>query len=145
MKIRKQSFIFITLMLVLLAGCSGKNNSESVETVGAETAGAETITYQHVTAEEAKNVMDSDESIIILDVRTQSEYEEGHIPGAVLIPHDTVADKAEELLPDKDQKILVYCRSGNRSRQASEVLTGLGYTNIIEFGGIIDWPYEIES
>ena len=98
----------------------------------------------NITAEEAKKIMDSEEGYIILDVRTQEEYDQGHIPGAMLIPNTEIETKAEEVLMDKDQLLLVYCRSGRRSKLASEILVELGYTNIKEFGGIIDWPYEIE-
>lgn len=100
--------------------------------------------YVNITAEEAKQIMDSEEGYVILDVRTQEEYDQGHIPGAILIPDTEIDDKAEEVLTDKDQLILVYCRSGRRSKLASEILVELGYTNIKEFGGIIDWPYETE-
>ena len=98
----------------------------------------------NITQEEAKNLMDTQENYIILDVRRQDEYAEKHIPGAILIPHDEIEERAEKELPDKDQLILVYCRSGNRSKQASEVLERLGYTRIREFGGINTWPYETE-
>ena len=98
----------------------------------------------NITAQEAKKIMDSQEGYIILDVRTQEEYDEGHIPGAIVISHEEIKEKAEEVLPDKDQLILVYCRSGRRSKIAAEALAALGYTNIKEFGGIIDWPYEVE-
>ena len=100
--------------------------------------------YVNITAEEAKEIMDSEEGYIILDVRTQEEYDQGHIPNAILIPDTEIKNKAEEVMTDKDQLILVYCRSGRRSKLASEILVELGYTNIKEFGGIIDWPYEIE-
>ena len=100
--------------------------------------------YVNITAEEAKQIMDTKEGYIILDVRTQEEYDEGHIPGATQISHEEIAEKAEEVLTDKDQLILVYCRSGRRSKIAAEALVDLGYTNIKEFGGIIDWPYEVE-
>ena len=100
--------------------------------------------YQQVDAETAKEIMDTEDDYVILDARTQAEYDEGHIPGAILIPHDTVATAAEDALPDKDQLILVYCRSGNRSKQASQTLVDLGYTNVVEFGGINSWPYEVE-
>ncbi len=106
--------------------------------------GNNTASYQQVDAKAAKELMDAAEDRIILDVRTQDEYDEGHIPGAILIPHDTVANAAEDSLPNKDQLILVYCRSGNRSKQASQVLANLGYTNVVEFGGINNWPYEVE-
>lgn len=98
----------------------------------------------NITAQEAKQIMDSDDGYIILDTRTQAEYDEGHIPGAIVISHDEIEEKAEQLLPRKDQLLLVYCRSGRRSKLAAEALVKLGYTNIKEFGGIIDWPYEVE-
>ena len=97
------------------------------------------------TAEEAKQIMDSEDGYIILDTRTQEEYDEGHIPGAIVISHEEIMEKAEDVLTDKDQLILVYCRSGRRSKIAAEALVELGYTNIKEFGGIIDWPYEVEQ
>ena len=87
--------------------------------------------------------MDSEEGCIILDVRSREEYDQGHIPGAVLIPNTEIEAKAADLLPDKDQLILVYCRSGRRSKLAAQSLADLGYTNIREFGGILDWPYEV--
>ena len=98
----------------------------------------------NITAEEAKAIMDSEDGYIILDARTQEEYDQGHIPGAIVISHEEIMEKAEEVLTDKEQLILVYCRSGRRSKIAAEALVGLGYTNIKEFGGIIDWPYEVE-
>ena len=98
----------------------------------------------NITAEETKEIMDSEDGYIILDVRTQEEYDEGHIPGATHISHEEITEKAEKVLTDKDQLILVYCRSGRRSKIAAEALVELGYTNIKEFGGIIDWPYEVE-
>lgn len=101
--------------------------------------------YKQITAEEAKKIMDSDEDFVILDAREQDEYDSGHIPGAILIPYTEVENKAESMLPDKDKQILVYCRSGRRSKIAAESLAKLGYTNIKEFGGIIDWPYEVEK
>ena len=99
----------------------------------------------NITAQQAKEMMDTQSNYIILDTRTQEEYDEGHIPGAILIPYDEIMQKAESVLTDKNQLILVYCRSGRRSKLASEDLVKLGYTNIREFGGIIDWPYEIEQ
>ena len=101
--------------------------------------------YEQITAEEAKKIMDSGEEHIILDTREQDEFDEGHIPGAILIPYTEIENKAEEMLPDKDKLILVYCRSGRRSKIAAENLAKLGYTNVKEFGGIIDWTYEIEK
>ena len=100
-------------------------------------------TYQQISGAEAKALMDSESGYIIIDARTQEEYDQGHIPGAILIPEYEIADRAEKELPDKDQLILVYCRSGRRSKIAAEELVKLGYTNVKEFGGIIDWEYEI--
>ena len=98
----------------------------------------------NITAQEAKALMDTEENYVILDVRTQEEFDQSRIPGAILIPDYEIEEKAEEVLTDKDQLILVYCRSGRRSKLAAEALVELGYTNIREFGGIIDWPYEVE-
>lgn len=117
---------FLLALAALLCGCAGN-------------AG-----YEQITAKEAKHIMDTTEGYLILDVRTQEEYDLSRIPGAVLIPHTEIGERAASELPDKDQVILVYCRSGNRSKQASEVLAELGYTNVKEFGGIRDWPYEVE-
>lgn len=127
-----KKLIILLLACVLLTACGQdkENNQGAV--------------YVNITAEEAKQIMDTEEGYIILDVRTQEEYDQGHIPGAIVISHEEIAEKAEEVLTDKDQLILVYCRSGRRSKIAAEALVELGYTNIKEFGGIIDWPYETE-
>ena len=127
-----KKLILLLLAVILLTAC-GKDKGNDQGAV-----------YVNITAEEAKEIMDSEEGYIILDVRTQEEYDEGHIPGAIVISHEEIAEKAEEVLPDKNQLILVYCRSGRRSKIAAEALAELGYTNIKEFGGIIDWPYEVE-
>ncbi len=100
-------------------------------------------TYEQITPEDAKNIMNSSSDYVILDVRTDEEFAEGHIEGAVLIPDYEIEARAESELTDKKQLILVYCRSGRRSKLASETLVNMGYTNVKEFGGIIDWPYEI--
>ena len=105
--------------------------------------GSNTPTYEQITAQEAKTIMDSETDYIIIDARTQEEFAEGHIENAILIPEYEIKNRAEKELPDKDALILVYCRSGRRSKIASEELVRLGYTNVKEFGGIIDWPYEI--
>lgn len=134
-----------------LTGCfgapSGNNGNADKGNVGRDNGGSgnSSNSYQQVNAETAKKLMDTEDDYVILDARTQAEYDEGHIPGAILIPHDTVATAAEDALPDKDQLILVYCRSGNRSKQASQTLVDLGYTNVVEFGGINSWPYEVEK
>ena len=127
---KKLVFLLLAVMLLTACGQDKENDQGAV--------------YVNITAEEAKENMDSEEGYIILDVRTQEEYDEGHIPGAIVISHEEIAEKAEEVLTDKDQLILVYCRSGRRSKIAAEALVELGYTNIKEFGGIIDWPYEVE-
>ena len=127
---KKLILLFLAMMLLTACGQDIENSQE---------AG-----YVNITAEQAKEIMDSQEDYIILDVRTQDEFDESRIPGAILIPHDEITEKAEDLLTDKDQLILVYCRSGRRSKLAAEALVELGYTNIKEFGGIIDWPYETE-
>ena len=126
-----KKLILFLLTAMLLVGCGQTNQTQEA-------------VYMNITAEEAKQIMDREEGYIILDTRTQAEYDEGHIPGAIVIPHDEITDRAEEELPDKDQLLLVYCRSGRRSKLAAEALVELGYTNIKEFGGIIDWPYEVE-
>lgn len=102
-----------------------------------------TTTYEQITQVEAKNIIDTKSNFIILDVRTEEEFAEGHIENAILIPDYEITSKADEILKDKNQLILVYCRSGNRSKVASQALVELGYTNVKEFGGIIDWEYGI--
>ena len=99
--------------------------------------------YRQITMDEAVAMMESETGYIILDVRTVSEYESGHIPGAICIPNETIGTAEIPELPDKDQLILVYCRSGNRSKQDSTKLAALGYTNIVEFGGINTWPGKV--
>lgn len=130
MMMKKWSLLILGLLLLLTA-CSSltKNNQEMV--------------FLNITAEEARKLMDSEKDRIILDVRSREEYDQGHIPGAILIPDTEIEAKAADLLPDKDQLILVYCRSGRRSKLAAQSLADLGYTNIREFGGILDWPYEV--
>ena len=123
-------FLIALLTLALPFGCVGCSDGGSA-------------TYDQISGAEAKALMDSESGYIIIDAREQDEYDEGHIPRAVLIPYGEIADRAEKELPDKDQLILVYCRSGRRSKIAAEELVKLGYTNIKEFGGIIDWEYEI--
>ena len=127
---KKLVFLLLAVMLLTACGQDKENDKGAV--------------YVNITAEEAKQIMDSEEGYIILDVRTQEEYDQGHIPGAIVISYEEIPDKAEEVLTDKNQLILVYCRSGRRSKIAAEALVELGYTNIKEFGGIIDWPYETE-
>ena len=101
--------------------------------------------YYQISQEEAKELMDSDGTQIIVDVRTREEYREGHIPGAICIPNESITDEMPEALPDPDQIILIYCRSGRRSKEAAGKLAQMGYTRIYEFGGIIDWKGEVVS
>ena len=119
----------ISLTLFGLTACSGEQEKAP--------------TYEQISAEQAKTIMDTETDYIIIDARTEEEFAEGHIENAILIPEYEIAQRAEKELPDKEQLILVYCRSGRRSKIASEELVKLGYTNVKEFGGIIDWPYEI--
>ncbi|MDY5485076.1 MAG: rhodanese-like domain-containing protein, partial [Clostridium sp.] len=101
--------------------------------------------YRQISMQEAVSIMETEDNYIILDVRTKEEYQEKHIPGAVNIPNETIGTEEIPELPEKDQQILVYCRSGNRSKQAAKKLAALGYTNIIEFGGINDWTGDTVS
>ena len=117
------------LTLALPFGCVGCSDGGSAS-------------YDQISGAEAKALMDNERDYIIIDARTQSEYDQGHVPGAIMIPEYEIADRAEKELPDKNQLILVYCRSGRRSKIAAEGLVKLGYTNVKEFGGIIDWEYE---
>lgn len=119
----------VMVLVIGLIGCKAKEND---------------MEYEQISQEAAKKIMDEQGDIIILDVRTEEEYAGGHIVGAICIPNETIDEKVSEQLPDKDQLILAYCRSGNRSKQASTKLVKLGYTNIKEFGGINIWQYETE-
>ena len=121
--------LLISLSLFGMTACDGENGKAS--------------TYEQITAKQAKTIMDTETDYIIIDARTEEEFTEGHIENAILIPEYEIASRAEKELPDKEQLILVYCRSGRRSKIASEELVKLGYTNVKEFGGIIDWPYEV--
>lgn len=138
-------------LCLLLAAC--QDNSSSIGIIGGSDGPTAIIVaekkdkamYQQITAEDAKKLMDSNEKYILLDVREKDEFDAGHIPGALLIPYTEIENKAQEMLPDKNKLILVYCRSGRRSKIAAESLANLGYTNVKEFGGIIDWKYDTEK
>lgn len=120
----------VVLAILLMAGCGGEPVEQN--------------SYQPITQEAAKDMMDQ-QDVIVLDVREQEEYDSGHIPGAVLLPVNAIGeDSAAAVIPEKDSVVLVYCRSGNRSKTASKGLAELGYTQVYEFGGIQTWPYEIE-
>ena len=128
------AWILLLFLIVYLAGC-GSREEDTMNTVS----------YQQITAKEAKSMMDEQPDAVILDVRKQDEYDAGHIPGAVLLTVGTINEKtAASVIPEKDTVVLVYCRSGNRSKTASQALADLGYTQIYEFGGIKDWPYDVE-
>ena len=122
----------ILLSALMLTGCAGTNNSQ-------------TNTYRQITMDEAVDMMAQETGYIILDVRRPDEFAAGHIPNAINMPNETIGTAEIPELPDKDQRIMVYCRSGRRSKEASEKLVKLGYTNIVEFGGILDWKGEIEK
>ncbi len=136
------------LSLLLLVGCG---ESAPQEQQGSEAAVQEkqelALSYQQITAEEAKSMMDErGDAAVILDVRTQEEYDEAHIPNAKLLPHDAIDEtSAADIIGEKDTPVLVYCRSGNRSKKGAEALAALGYSQVYEFGGIRDWPYETEQ
>ena len=129
-------FGILILGAMLAFGCSAQPKETEGETM-------EKNTYTQITMTEAVEMMNTESNYIILDVRTYEEYNEGHVPGAICIPNETIGSEDLSALPDKNQLILVYCRSGNRSKQASEKLVRLGYTNIVEFGGIRDWTGDI--
>lgn len=119
----------VVFIMLVMSGCSVSE-------------GTKEEAYVQITMDEAVQMMENESNYIILDVRTEAEYNAGHIPNAICIPNETIVEDNITQLPDKEQRILVYCRSGNRSKQASEKLARFGYTNVYEFGGIIDWQGE---
>ena len=129
----------ITLSLFGFCACGDEN---AVQNTDADTTVA-AATYVQISQDEAKHIMDTEEGYVIIDARTKEEFYEGHIENAILIPEYEITDRAEKEIPEKDTLILVYCRSGRRSKIAADALVALGYTNVKEFGGIIDWQYEI--
>ena len=128
--IKLKKLIPIILSTLLLSACAPSGTEGS---------------YRQITMDEAVVMMEKEKDYIILDVRRPDEYADGHIPGAINIPNETIGSTEISELPDKTQLILVYCRSGRRSKEASDKLVKLGYTNIVEFGGILDWKGEIEK
>ena len=134
----KKTILALMLSFLMLLTACGAGSSEA----GGAASGA---AYQEISQEKAKEMMDTQE-VLILDVREQEEYDSGHIPGAVLLPVGSIDEEtAADVIPESDTVVLVYCRSGNRSKKAAEALAELGYTGIYEFGGINTWPYEIEK
>jgi len=139
MRVRILSLILLALVLVL-ASCAGQSTGKAAALEIVETPKAQ---YRKISPQEAKAMM-AGENVIIVDVRTPVEYEQGYIPGAILIPNETITTvNKPQALQDTDAIILLYCRSGNRSAQAARKLVSLGYTQVYDFGGIIDWPYGI--
>ncbi len=138
-----KGLIVLIFCLTLFSSCSGNENSPTTTTDTTENATNKALGYEQISGEEAKRLMDTETDYIIIDARTEEEFDEGHIEGAILISEYEIGERAEKELPDKDQLILVYCRSGRRSKIAAQALADLGYTNVKEFGGIIDWQYEI--
>ena len=130
-------FSALAALLALLSGCAlSKAKEDKAEDMTDKAA------YQKISAEEAYEMLASQE-VVVVDVRTREEYDGGHIPNAILVPNESIGDDMPEALPDKEATLLIYCRSGRRSKEASEKLLKLGYKSIYEFGGVIDWPYEL--
>ncbi len=135
--------LLASLCLLLSACGNGTTSSESDQSGVQITTASENVSYQQITQEKAKEMMQADDGHIIVDVRRQDEYDSGHLPDAILIPNESIDKEQPKELPDLDQIILIYCRSGRRSKEASQKLADMGYTNIYEFGGIIDWTGEV--
>ena len=132
---KKNTILFIAAILFLLTGCASRGQVMDGDGM--------LNSYKQISQEQAKEMMEKDDGHVVVDVRRQDEYDAGHIPGAILIPNESIGTDRPEELPDPDQIILVYCRSGNRSKQAAQKLFDMGYRNIYEFGGITDWTGEI--
>ncbi len=129
----KKKIILIILTALMLSGCASEKGNKN------------DMTYKEISMSEAVSLMENEEGYIILDVRRADEFAAGHIPGAINVPNESIGNSEIPELPDKSRMILVYCRSGRRSKEASEKLVLLGYTNIVEFGGILDWTGETEK
>ena len=132
--------IIVILVILVAIGIFLKNRNSSTED---NKVSVKEANIQYVSMNDIEKIMNENENYIILDVRTIEEYNDGHIPGAICIPNETIDENVVSKLPDKEQLILIYCRSGNRSKQAAQKLKKIGYTNLIEFGGIIDWAGDI--
>ena len=137
---RKLLSLLAAGVLLLLAGCTPNGGTGGADTSSADSQSA----YHKITAAEAKEMMNGGE-VTVVDVRTKEEYGAAHIPDAVLVPNESIGTAQPAVLPDKDATLLVYCRTGVRSKQASDKLVGLGYKNVYDFGGIVDWPYDTVS
>ncbi len=134
----KRILLWLTAALcIALCGCTAQNGTAAQPATAQENA-----SYTQIDPEEAARLMKTEKDCIILDVRTEEEFQSGHIPNAICIPNETIGNSEIGALKDKNQLILVYCRSGRRSKEAAQKLSNLGYTNVKEFGGIIDWTGE---
>ncbi len=136
MKIIKM--IGVLVISTVISSCGERNEIEQNSNIETET-----VVYKKISAEEAKNIMDTKEGVTILDVRNEDEYEEGHIPNSTLLPLYDLETEIETVVENKDYTILIYCRSGRRSALAANILIDLGYTDVYDFGGIINWPYDV--
>ena len=132
-----KKIILVFICLMMFSGCNSGNS------VPSDTVSNRKNSYKKISQDEAKKMMEKDDGHVIIDVRRADEFADGHIPGAILVPNESIGAEKPEQLPDLDQIILVYCRSGNRSAQASKKLAELGYTNVYDFGGIMTWTGEI--
>ena len=131
-------FAALTASLSLLAGCAlSKAKADTAEDMPGKAA------YHKISAEEAHEKMMASQEVVVVDVRTREEYDGGHIENAVLVPNESIGSEMPEALPDKEATLLVYCRSGRRSKDAAQKLLALGYQSVYDFGGVIDWPYEL--
>jgi rhodanese-related sulfurtransferase len=127
-----KKWLLVIMVSLFLWGCQSVDSTEIIQNEP-----------ELISPEEAKAMMDANDSIILVDVRTLSEYQSGHIEGALLLPLDTISTQAESVIPDKEAVYIIYCRSGNRSSQAVSLLYSMGYISLYDLGGIIDWPYDI--
>jgi|SRR5690554_6890450 rhodanese-related sulfurtransferase len=145
MRSKKAAVIVGMILIIALASCT-VNFSASGRAEGFDMATAVTAQYRKISPQLAKEMMDSGDPLTIVDVRTPAEYAQGHIQGAILVPNETIStEHRPEELPDTQATVLVYCRSGSRSAQAARKLVSLGYVNVYDFGGVIDWPYELTT
>lgn len=142
MRVKYTALALLLFVLISSSFCACQNNSEKNGAYENEKGENAMIGYEQISGEEAKRLMDTEKDYVIVDARTEEEFAEGHIEGAILIPEYEISKRAESELPDKNALILVYCRSGRRSKIAAQELAKLGYTNVKEFGGIITWEYE---
>lgn len=142
-KAQRATLAVFAVLCMLLTACSNGTSSAEGTQSEVRTTTASAAAYQQITQKKAKEMMQAEDGHIIVDVRRQDEYDSGHIPGAILIPNESIGTEQPKELPDLDQVILIYCRSGRRSKEASQKLADIGYTHIYEFGGIIDWTGEI--